>query len=117
SALPVWSPFAKETPVPYGKAAKHGEQIRAELAAKNPALLVLDREFETQSIDPMFLEPEAGLAWFDNRREILELVVGVQSPYEAAESVAFLLGKARAPLKPARINAHFAYVGGGFGGR
>ncbi len=26
-------------------------------------------------------------------------------------------GKARAPFKPARINAQFAYVGGGFGGR
>ena len=41
----------------------------------------------------------------------------MQSPYEAAESIAFLLGEARAPFKPARINAQFAYVGGGFGGR
>jgi len=36
--------------------------------------------------------------------EGLELVLGVQSPYEAAESIAFLLGQARAPFKPARIN-------------
>ena len=49
--------------------------------------------------------------------KVLELVLGVQSPYEAAESIAYLLGKARAPFKPSRINAHFAYVGGGFGGR
>ena len=41
----------------------------------------------------------------------------MQSPYEAAESIAHLLGEARAPFKPARINAQFAYVGGGFGGR
>ena len=47
----------------------------------------------------------------------LELVVGVQSPYDAAESVAFLLGEADAAHKPARINTHFAYMGGGFGGR
>ena len=33
----------------------------------NPALLVLDREFETQSVDPMFLEPESGLAWYDRQ--------------------------------------------------
>ncbi len=44
-------------------------------------------------------------------------MLGVQSPYEAAESIAFLLGKARAPFKPARINTQFTYVGGGFGGR
>ena len=78
---------------------------------------MLDREFETQSVDPMFLEPECGLAWYDAGRKNLELVLGVQSPYEAAESVAFLLGEARAPFKPARINGQFAYIGGGFGGR
>ena len=117
SALPVWSPFAKETPAPYGKAAKHGEQIRAELTAKDSSLLVLDRAFETQSIDPMFLEPESGLAWYNNKANALELVLGVQSPYEAAESIAYLLGRAKAQFKPARINAQFAYVGGAFGGR
>ena len=117
SALPVWASFAKETLAPYGKAARYGEQIRAELAADDPGLLVLDRQFETQSVDPMFLEPECGLAWHDAKSGKLELVLGVQSPYEAAQSVAFLLGEARAPFKPARINAQFAYVGGGFGGR
>src|SRR5262249_41646097 len=56
-------------------------------------------------------------AWYDAGRKNLELVLGVQSPKEAAESVAFLLGQARPPFKPAHINAQFAYVGGGFGGR
>jgi CO/xanthine dehydrogenase Mo-binding subunit len=116
-ALPVWSPLAKDTQASYAKAAILGEQIRAELTANNPALLVLDRGFETQSVDPMFLEPESGLAWFSKKSDRLELVLGVQSPYEAAESIAFMLGRARAPFKPARINAQFAYVGGGFGGR
>ena len=89
---------------PYGKAAAHGEQIRAGLDAKNPAMLVLDRTFETQSVDPMFLEPESGLGWYNSKGGQLELVLGVQSPYEATESIAFLLGKARAPFKPSRIN-------------
>ena len=115
--LPVWTPLGAATASPYAKAATYGEQIRAELAASNPALLVLDREFETQSVDPMFLEPESGLAWYEPDRKELELVLGVQSPFEAAESVAFLLGKASAAYKPARINTHFAYCGGGFGGR
>jgi CO/xanthine dehydrogenase Mo-binding subunit len=80
-------------------------------------VLVLDREFETQSVDPLFLEPECGLAWYDPGRKNLELLLGVQSPYEAAASIAFLLGEAQAPFKPSDINAQFAYVGGGFGGR
>jgi CO/xanthine dehydrogenase Mo-binding subunit len=117
TALPVWEPFAKETQASYGKAATYGEQIRAELAAKNPALLVLDRTFETQSVDPMFLEPESGLGWYDRDGDELELVLGVQSPYEATESIAFLLGQARPPFVPSRINTQFTYIGGGFGGR
>ncbi|MDB5655494.1 MAG: xanthine dehydrogenase [Tardiphaga sp.] len=117
SEIPVWAPFAKETSDPYGIAARHGEAIRATLDASNPDLLVLDRQFDTQSIDPVFLEPEAGLGWYDIKTSQLELVLGVQSPYEAAESIGELLGNARAPFKPARINARFAYVGGGFGGR
>ena len=114
---PIWARLPIPTGQDYAEAATYGEKIRAELAADNPALLVLEREFETQSVDPMFLEPESGLAWYDTSRKDLELVVGTQSPYEAAELVAYLLGNAQAAFKPARINSNFAYCGGGFGGR
>src|SRR5215467_5507677 len=67
--LPVWSPLAMLKAQPYTKAATYGEQIRAELAASNPALLVLDREFENPSNDCMFLEPECGIAWYDSGRK------------------------------------------------
>jgi CO/xanthine dehydrogenase Mo-binding subunit len=117
SQHPVWERLPIPSGLDYAEAARHGEDIRAELAADDPARLVLERQFETQSADPMFLEPESGLAWYDPSSKSLELVVGVQSPYDAAESVAFLLGEADAAHKPARINTHFAYMGGGFGGR
>ena len=115
--LPVWTPSAASTGSDYAKAATYGEQIRAELAAHNPKLLMLDREFETQSVDPMFLEPESGLGWYDAGTKNLELVLGVQSPYDAAEALADMLGNVRAPFKPAHIKTLFAYMGGGFGGR
>ena len=54
---------------------------------------MLDRTFQTQSIDQVFLEPEAGLAWYENGTRKLELVIGVQSPHQAAASVATLLSK------------------------
>ena len=104
--LPVWAPLAMPKAQPYPKAAIYGEQIRAELAASNPALLVLDREFENPSNDCMFLEPECGIAWYDAGRKNLELVLGVQSPFENAEAIVFLLGEASAAFKPTRINAH-----------
>jgi CO/xanthine dehydrogenase Mo-binding subunit len=114
---PIWARLPIPTGRAYVEAATHGEQIRAELAATNPALLMLDREFETQSVDPMFLEPESGLAWYDMGAKNLELVLGVQSPYENAEALAYMLANARGPFKPAHIKTLFAYMGGGFGGR
>jgi CO/xanthine dehydrogenase Mo-binding subunit len=114
---PIWARLPIPTGLGYAEAATHGEQIRAELAASNPAVLVLDREFETQSVDPMFLEPESGLAWYDAGAKNLELVLGVQSCYETAGALAYMLGNARVPFKPAHIKTMFAYMGGGFGGR
>jgi CO/xanthine dehydrogenase Mo-binding subunit len=117
TGLPIWKPLPTKEGAAYAKGATYGEEIRALLAREDPALLVLHRQFETQSVDPMFLEPECGLAWYNAGRKSLELVLGVQSPYEAATAIAFLLGEAQEPLKPSAINAQFAYVGGGFGGR
>lgn len=117
SGRPIWRVLPDEKGSDYVKGAAYGEAIRAELAAVNPAVLTLDRSFETQSVDPMFLEPETGLAWYDPATKTLDMVIGVQSPFEAAEAVAHLLGDVQADHKPATINTRFCYVGGGFGGR
>src|SRR5262249_47564583 len=58
-----------------------------------------------------------GLAWYDPSRKNLELVLSSQSPYEISTAIAYLLGEATAQFKPSKINAHFAYLGGGFGGK
>ncbi|MCU1320395.1 MAG: Aldehyde oxidase and xanthine dehydrogenase molybdopterin binding [Acidobacteriaceae bacterium] len=117
SGRPIWKPLPVAKGSEYVKGATYGEEIRAKLASKDPDVLMLDRKFETQSVDPMFLEPEAGLAWYDPASKKLETVLGVQSPFEATESLAHLLGEAIPTLKPKIIDAQFAYVGGGFGGR
>ena len=117
SGRPKWNRLPVSTGQAYAEAATYGEKIRAELAANNPALLVLDREFETQSVDPMALEPESGLAWYDAGRKNLDLVISVQSPAEIATAIAYLLGNAQGAFRPAHINTNFASCGGGFGGR
>src|SRR5262245_7318213 len=59
SGRPIWERLAAGQA--YAEAATYGEKIRAELAADNPALLVLDREFETQSVD----------RWLSSRKTVL----------------------------------------------
>jgi CO/xanthine dehydrogenase Mo-binding subunit len=117
SGAPVWPRLPEPSGQAYAQAADYGKKIRDELAANNPALLVLDREFETQSVDPMALEPESGLAWYDAGRKDLNLVISVQSPSEITEAMAYMLGNAQAAFKPTHINANCASCGGGFGGR
>jgi CO/xanthine dehydrogenase Mo-binding subunit len=117
TVVPIWPRLPIATGQEYAEAADYGDEIRAELTSDNRALLVLDQEFKTQSVDPMFLEPESALGFYDASRKTLELVLGVQSPYEAAQSVAFLLGDAQAGFKPDHVSMNFAYCGGGFGGR
>src|ERR1700733_6774514 len=114
--VPIWAPADQNGPAD-AQASYYGEQIRAGLAADNPDLLVLNRKFETQSVDPMFLEPESGLGWYNAQAKTLELVLGMQSPYEAAEAIAYMLGDTGVAFKPAHIKTLFAYMGGGFGGR
>jgi CO/xanthine dehydrogenase Mo-binding subunit len=99
------------------RASYYGDQIRSEIKAGGPDRFVLERTFRTQSIDQVALEPEAGLAWYDGGRRRLELVIGVQSPSEAAASVATLVAK-NAPAQAVKdIVAHCAESGGAFGGR
>jgi len=115
SGAPIWP----RLPVPSG--LRQGRKLRRKdprrARCENSALLVLDREFETQSVDPMALEPESGLAWYDAGRKNLNLVISVQSPAEIATAIAYLLGNAQSAFKPAHINTNFASCGGGFGGR
>ncbi len=99
------------------RASYYGDQIRAEIGAGSPDRIVLERNFQTQSIDQVFMEPEAGLAWYDSGTRKLELVIGVQSPQQAAASVAMLVSKNAADKVVAKVVAHCADVGGAFGGK
>ena len=87
---PAWA-----VPSASGSDAQRASYLRRsdprEIDAGGPDRFVLDRTFQTQSIDQVFMEPEAGLAWYDSGTRKLELVIGVQSPQQAAGSVATLV--------------------------
>ena len=73
------------------------------------------QDFLTPAIDPMFMEPEAGLAWYDAASGDLRLVLGTQSASEDASSAASLFEKSKVTINSVHIVA--CYPGGGFGGR
>lgn len=71
--------------------------------------------FQTPAMDPVFMEPESGLAWFDPDTRVMKMVLGTQSPRDDGASVSDLLKPSDLPLDHVDIIA--CYPGGGFGGR
>jgi hypothetical protein len=70
-----------------------------------------------QAMDPMFMEPESGLAWYDARSQTLNLVVGTQSPeHDVSDTLAMFAGP-NSPVAVKTVNLVSCYPGGGFGGR
>jgi CO/xanthine dehydrogenase Mo-binding subunit len=57
------------------------------------------------------------LAWYDSDARKLELVIGVQSPRQAAASVATFVANNAPGKAVAKLVTHCASVGGGFGGK
>lgn len=73
--------------------------------------------YETQVVDPMFMEPESGLAWLDRRDGTLHLLIGSQSPSYDATAALEIFSDPMSELGVKKVNFTAAYPGGGFGGR
>lgn len=104
---------------PYNTTAKALRgRIDATLQSASPALLQLGGTYTTQVLDPMFMEPEAGLAWLDRTGEgTLSLVLGTQATNgDAGDSLA-MFGGTGCPIHVKTVALHSCYPGGGFGGR
>lgn len=76
---------------------------------------VYRQTYTTQVVDPMFMEPENGLAWFNRAEKKVELLIGTQSPGYDVDDVRAILKPSTLGVEDAHIYA--AYPGGGFGGR
>ena len=96
--LPVW-PDGKN----HGQVGEEGMyyagQIRQEQQSAPGDWLVLDRKYQTQSVDTAAMEPDNANCWYDASSQTLHMVVPTQSPSEVAESAAAMLAKTRFGIK------------------
>jgi CO/xanthine dehydrogenase Mo-binding subunit len=76
-----------------------------------------DLTLETQSMDPMFMEPETGLVWYNAATQTLELVLGTQSPDSDIAAITVMYGAVDSPVKIKEIRLTSCPPGGAFGGR
>ncbi len=85
--------------------------------AQTPDLIRQPFTVDTQAMDPMFMEPESGLAYYDSKAQSLSLVLGTQSPDGDVSSAASMFSGADSPIVVKEVILHSCYPGGGFGGR
>ncbi|HWW04199.1 xanthine dehydrogenase family protein molybdopterin-binding subunit [Collimonas sp.] len=95
---PVW-PDGQE----HGKLGEQGmfyaAQIQEQLDHPPADWLVMERNYNTQSIDTAALEPDNANCWYDSSSQALHMVVPTQSPGEVVESAIEMLKKGKFPLK------------------
>ncbi|MBM3543549.1 MAG: twin-arginine translocation signal domain-containing protein [Alphaproteobacteria bacterium] len=84
---------------------------------KSPDLDVYSHTYETPVVDPMFMEPETGLAWFDREAKTLRMLIGTQSPGYDLDAAIELFAPKECPIEIDDVHIYAAYPGGGFGGR
>jgi CO/xanthine dehydrogenase Mo-binding subunit len=89
------------------------KNIQAEIASKTWP--TFSGSFYTPVIDPMFMEPESGMAWYDTGAQQLNLVLGTQSPMGDITDCASIFDGSKFPVQ--NVDLLSCYPGGGFGGR
>lgn len=93
------------------------EKIQARM--NSAGLQLFKQTYTTQVVDPMFLEPETGLAWYDASSQTLQLLMGTQSTNgdiaTAGSQAGAIFNGSTFPVKTVQLFP--CYPGGGFGGR
>ncbi|MBS7807237.1 molybdopterin cofactor-binding domain-containing protein [Variovorax sp. PCZ-1] len=107
------------TKQPYNETAK---RLRGAIdaALSNPAHRSFSGTYHTQVLDPMFMEPEAGLAWLDPAAGgTLNLVLGTQATNGDVSDITTMFTNSCKPSSVAlkQVALYSCYPGGGFGGR
>lgn len=97
------------------EAAHWRKVIETEL--QSGAWRIFHGEYETQQLDPMFMEPESGLGWLETGRKTLHLLVGTQSSNGCVADTLKMFGAQGCAYQINTIVLNACYPGGGFGGR
>nr|WP_315235776.1 molybdopterin cofactor-binding domain-containing protein [uncultured Albidiferax sp.] len=107
------NPFAH----PPNKVDLEARQLRDKIDAsfKRPGIRSFEGRYSTQVLDPLFMEPEAGLAWRNGSS--LQLVLGTQATNGDLSTTLGLFADPACPIKIDTVVLNSCYPGGGFGGR
>lgn len=104
---------------PYNETARRLRTV-IDASLGNPTYRKFGGTYSTQVLDPMFMEPEAGLAWLNPASGgTLNLVLGTQATNGDMNDVFNIFANPQTPstIPVKQVALYSCYPGGGFGGR
>ncbi|MGF1741705.1 molybdopterin-dependent oxidoreductase [Vibrio profundum] len=114
---PVWPSANKNSSNNVKRAMYYADKIDSDLKSNESDWLILDRDFQTQSIEPMMFEAEAFNGYLDAKNNSLHVVITTQSPQDFHEMTAKILSESPLTKHIKKLIVHSPYIGGGFGAK
>ncbi|WP_176439044.1 xanthine dehydrogenase family protein molybdopterin-binding subunit [Puniceibacterium sediminis] len=109
--------YASADPETYmDQVGDYQSKIRRSLG-REPDLIRQPFQADMRAMDPMFMEPEAGLVWIEQGTGTMNIVLGTQSPDGDISNILSMYDSPDAPEHLQAVNLTSCYPGGGFGGR
>ncbi|WP_298768279.1 molybdopterin cofactor-binding domain-containing protein [uncultured Shewanella sp.] len=78
---------------------------------------VVEKQFQTQIIEPMMLEPEAANIWFDAENATMHGTVTCQDPTDFTEMAVHMLKASKPGKTVENVKLYSGFVGGAFGAK
>lgn len=112
---PIWPEKGDKNGDSLEKAIYYSNKLHEDI--ENKDWHVIDKTFNTQSIEPAALEPEAFNGWYDRKTSTMHLVICSQSPTDFYELAAEMLAHSPLGKVVKELVVHSPYIGGGFGSK
>ncbi|MGF1791412.1 molybdopterin-dependent oxidoreductase [Photobacterium profundum] len=116
---PVWPTHPDETGDAGARGMFYAQQMSTLLdkQQEDKAWFMLDKTYQTQSVEPMMMEPECFNGWFDSTNNTLHVVITCQSPQDFYSQAGEMLAHSPLAGKIENLVVHSPFIGGGFGAK
>lgn len=111
----VWPDTKNPNGTTMEKGMYYADRILDEM--NDSSVKMIERHYTSPIIDPVMLEPEAALIWYDKSEKALHIVASAQDPTEL-EEMAVHMAKESSPFRNIKkMYVHSGFLGGGFGAK